>query len=131
MGLHVGWLFHALLSLIVAAAAFLVPAFYSFKALEAHQQNVEQWLTYWLVLGTWTTLEVLFSVLVRRIPFFLVIKLAFVLWLQLPQTQVRRRCCAACSADSSFVGSVTMPLRSVTNHIRMRPAISGSMRAMP
>ena len=87
MALHIAWVGHALVTLVTGVLAFLVPSFYSYKALEA-QQHTETWLTYWLVIGVFTTLEHCLFFLVNRVPFWALVKLAFVVWLQLPQTQV-------------------------------------------
>jgi hypothetical protein len=78
---------HVISGLILNVVSFLVPCRYSYKALEA-QYLWEKWLAYWVVFGTFCVLEHWTFFLVSRIPFWSLIKLAFVIWLQLPQTQV-------------------------------------------
>jgi hypothetical protein len=99
------------------------------KAGGAPSQSQSAWLTYWVVFSLFNVVEHLADVLVswcaaplrracdsrarrphgaqatagtrRRIPFYYIAKLAFVIWLQAPQTRVRARspravpCCAA------------------------------------
>lgn len=74
--------------LVVNLCSFLLPSLYSYKALEA-QNGWEAWLTYWVVFGAFSVVEHWTWFLVRRIPFWTIFKLAFVIWLQLPQTRVR------------------------------------------
>ena len=44
-----------------------------------------RWLTYWAVFGTITALERLFDKIVPWIPYYSTVKLALLLWLQLPR----------------------------------------------
>ena len=67
---------------------FVFPAFASFKALESKSPEcAAQWLTYWVVFSLFTVLEYVADRLVSGMPFYYILKLGFVLWLQLPQTK--------------------------------------------
>jgi receptor expression-enhancing protein 5/6 len=88
MGLHIGFLVHGLFALLVNACSFLIPAFYSYKALES-SSGLETWLTYWVVLGALSVVEHWTYFLVTRIPFWVFFKLVLIIWLQFPATQVR------------------------------------------
>ncbi|KAF8839900.1 hypothetical protein BDN67DRAFT_997010 [Paxillus ammoniavirescens] len=63
-----------------------LPAYLSFKALESpgHQDDI-QWLTYWVVFGSFNFTE---SIALRMVlyyfPWFFAFKTVFILWLQLP-----------------------------------------------
>jgi receptor expression-enhancing protein 5/6 len=69
-----------------------LPAYMSFKAIEtpATQDDV-QWLTYWIVFGTFNFFE---SFALRAIlyyfPWYFAFKTVFILWLQLPAFRVSR-----------------------------------------
>ena len=64
------------------------PSYCSYKSLEK-TYNLEFWLQYWTVFGLLSVLEYLLFFLVRLVPLFSLFKLAFLIWLQTPQTQVR------------------------------------------
>lgn len=92
-------------------ACFLYPAYASYKALSISPINsqdatrqLERWLMYWAVVGSWVGMEAVagwfLSLWVRSdpmrdhaaddafsIPFYSLFKLAFFLWLSLPQTE--------------------------------------------
>jgi receptor expression-enhancing protein 5/6 len=78
----------ALTGFIVNAVSYLWPSYSSYKALEAHA-GVDVWLTYWIILGFLCVIEHWCYFFLSVIPLYLLFKLAFIIWLQLPQTQVR------------------------------------------
>lgn len=65
------------------------PSYCSYKTVEK-SYNLEFWLQYWTVFGLLSVLEYLLFFLSRLIPLFSIFKLAFLIWLQLPQSLVRR-----------------------------------------
>jgi len=69
-----------------------LPAYLSFKALETTGSDDDvQWLTYWVTFGTFTFVESFaLTMVLHYFPFYFVFKTAFVVWLQLPQTQGAR-----------------------------------------
>lgn len=79
-----------LLSVLDTAVSYVIPAYFSCKSLSNHN-GVETWLTYFLVLGLLRVFEWIFGLLLRYLFFFPLLKLAFVIWLQLPQTKVCTR----------------------------------------
>ncbi|KAG5191652.1 TB2/DP1, HVA22 family-domain-containing protein [Tribonema minus] len=67
---------------------FVYPAYCSFKAIESTGSSQEdtQWLTYWVLYGCFSIVEV-FQGLVNNLPFFYQFKFAFLLWCMLPSTR--------------------------------------------
>jgi receptor expression-enhancing protein 5/6 len=66
---------------------FLYPAYASFKAIDSSDPNDDtQWLTYWVIFAIFNLLESTLSFLVTWIPFYFLIKLAFLVWLYHPTT---------------------------------------------
>lgn len=66
------------------------PAYASFKAAEILRVRNEgtdasRWLMYWAIYGTITAVERAFDNVLPWIPYYSTIKLAFLLWLQIPQ----------------------------------------------
>ena len=79
------------------ALGFVYPAYESFKALEKNQEASEagadavaQWLTYWVIFSLFAALEAVLDRALAWFPLTWALKLAFVLWLQLPQSQGAR-----------------------------------------
>ncbi|ORY34913.1 TB2/DP1, HVA22 family-domain-containing protein [Naematelia encephala] len=73
---------------------FLYPAYASYKALSYHpetspeaMQQVERWLMYWAVVGTWTAVEAVVGWTFTWLPFYNLIKTAVFLYLSLPQSE--------------------------------------------
>lgn len=66
----------------------MYPSYASYKALESKsQESAAQWLTYWVVFSLFTVVEYAADWLISWIPLYYLGKLAFILWLQMPQTQ--------------------------------------------
>ncbi|GKY94679.1 hypothetical protein MPSEU_000433300 [Mayamaea pseudoterrestris] len=72
--------------LIVDLAGFVYPAYMSFKSLEAQHDETE-WLTYWVVFSSFSILESFLSPLVNLVPFYLWIKVAFIIFMYHPSTK--------------------------------------------
>jgi hypothetical protein len=73
---------------IAVTVGFIYPAYASYKALESKSPHAAaQWLTYWVVFSLFTVLEYFADWLISWLPLYYLLKLAFILWLQLPQTQ--------------------------------------------
>jgi len=66
---------------------FVYPAYASFKAIESTDTHDDtQWLTYWVVYAFFNLIESLLDFSIGGwIPFYFLIKVCIVLWLQLPQ----------------------------------------------
>jgi receptor expression-enhancing protein 5/6 len=67
---------------------FAYPAFKSFQAIETKiKGDIVQWQVYWIIFSMFQLIEVFQDILVYWIPFYFAFKLAFLLWLMLPQTK--------------------------------------------
>jgi len=65
---------------------WIYPAYASFKALETKETADDtHWLTYWVIYGLVSTLEYFSNWLTYYIPFFYILKAAFLIWLYSPQ----------------------------------------------
>lgn len=72
------------------AIGVIYPAYASFKAVEMlrlHNDSTEatRWLTYWAVYATLSATEALLHKVPPWIPYYSTLKLAFLLWLQVPR----------------------------------------------
>ncbi|WVQ79399.1 hypothetical protein IAT38_001496 [Cryptococcus sp. DSM 104549] len=74
--------------------SYLYPAYASYKALSLHPDTsleaaaqVERWLMYWAVVGTWTAVEAVIGWTFTWLPFYSLIKTCFFLYLSLPQSE--------------------------------------------
>ncbi|KAG0100587.1 receptor accessory protein 4 [Podila epicladia] len=69
-------------------AGSLYPAYASFKAINTGDNNrLTAWLMYWSVMGLFSIAEFVLDTFIFWLPFYYEIKLLFVLWMILPQTQ--------------------------------------------
>lgn len=72
-------------SIITNIVGIVYPVYWSMKALETKEQNDDkQWLTYWVVFALFILFESTLGFLLKYIPFYFFFKLAFLLWLFLP-----------------------------------------------
>lgn len=74
--------------LISDLAAFLYPAYESFKAIDSSDGSGAdtQWLTYWVVFAIISIFEQCAYFLVQWVPFYFFIKIGFFIWLYHPST---------------------------------------------
>ncbi|KAI3828012.1 hypothetical protein L1987_02102 [Smallanthus sonchifolius] len=64
-----------------------LPVYSTFKALETKNQNEQQkWLLYWAVYGSFSVGEIFADKFISWFPLYYHMKLAFLVWLQLPTT---------------------------------------------
>ncbi|KAF9982121.1 receptor accessory protein 4 [Mortierella antarctica] len=69
-------------------AGSFYPAYASYKAINSRDHTrLTAWLMYWSVMGIFTLAEVVLDTFVFWLPFYYEIKMLFVLWMILPQTQ--------------------------------------------
>jgi len=67
---------------------FLIPAYFSMKALDSPQpQDDVQWLTYWVVFGFFNFIESFIDIILHFLPMYYTFKTLAIVWLMLPQTQ--------------------------------------------
>ena len=80
-------MFFRLVSVLVG---FLYPAYSSYKAVEMkNPEMMSLLLVYWCVFGLFSVLEVFMDIFLAQITVYYMGKLAFLIWLQMPQTKVR------------------------------------------
>ncbi|KAK8849503.1 hypothetical protein IAR55_004837 [Kwoniella newhampshirensis] len=77
-----------------SVCSFLYPAYASYKALSIHPDSspeamyqVERWLMYWAVVGTWTAVEAVVGWTFTWLPFYSLIKAGIFLYFSLPQSE--------------------------------------------
>ncbi|ORZ28138.1 TB2/DP1/HVA22-related protein, partial [Lobosporangium transversale] len=64
------------------------PAYASYKAINSRNSTrLTAWLMYWTVMGIFSLVEFVLDTFIFWLPFYYEIKLLFVLWMILPQTQ--------------------------------------------
>ena len=68
---------------------FLYPAYMSYKAIETKSDpdDDKQWLTYWVVFSFIHVFDPILNIVLSVIPFTLILKLAFNIWLLHPKTK--------------------------------------------
>ncbi|KAF7306767.1 Protein YOP1 [Mycena indigotica] len=79
-----------LVHIVAAWFAFLLPAFATFKSVShrpVSEPELERWAKYWCVIGIIVAFEYLGEFLINWLPFYDEIKILFLLFLALPQTQ--------------------------------------------
>jgi hypothetical protein len=81
--------FHStLLTLLLTIFGYLLPALCSAKAvLSNSNDDIQEWLTYWIVLTCYHTAESFFSFIISQLFFYYELKFLFICWLTFPQTQ--------------------------------------------
>lgn len=73
---------------VIDLIGFVFPMYASIKAIESPApEDDTQWLTYWLIFAFFKILEGSADYLLQYIPFFLLIKAAFLVWCYYPKTQ--------------------------------------------
>jgi len=69
------------MTVMCKAIGFLYPLFQSFKAIEQSElHKLKLWLTYWLVYGFFSLLEIFFDSVMSWFPLYYPLKLCFLLW---------------------------------------------------
>ena len=76
-------------TLLFFLVGFLYPAYMSYKAIEtkADVDDDKQWLTYWVVFSFIHVFDPLLNIVLKIIPFSVILKLAFNIWLLHPKTR--------------------------------------------
>ena len=69
-------------SILTNVIGVAYPAFMSFVALESEGADDDKmWLTYWVVFGIFTIVDQFAGIILALIPFYYVIKVAFLIWM--------------------------------------------------
>ncbi|KAK9477353.1 TB2/DP1, HVA22 family-domain-containing protein [Lipomyces japonicus] len=81
-------MFGLLLKLLIPAVSLVYPVYASYKALRLNNtEGLVQLLMYWVVISAFITIESWFGFLFTWLPLYGFVKLGFMIWLVLPQTQ--------------------------------------------
>lgn len=76
---------------LCSITGFVYPSYKSFQAIESKMKgDDQQWLIYWVMYAGFSVIESFSDFLLYWIPFYYAFKLAFLLWMMLPQTQGAR-----------------------------------------
>ena len=72
-------------SYVTCLVGVLCPTYMTLKVIENPEDDDDkQYLTYWVVYGLFSIIDIFTAFLVNRIPFYYTIKLAFLIWLFMP-----------------------------------------------
>ena len=75
-------------SYVTCIIGVLCPTYLSLKALESPEEDDDkQFLTYWVVYGLFSILELFTKFLVKIFPFYYTVELGFLIWLFMPNTR--------------------------------------------
>ena len=75
-------LFDRALDFITRLISLIYPAYKSYQTMETENSN--NWLSYWIVYSTIAVFETIAWMIINFIPFYHIIKLAFIIWLVFP-----------------------------------------------
>ena len=74
-------------SVITNLVGTLYPAFWTIKSIEKNDLSEQKnWLTYWAVFGFFVLIDMFSPIFVKFIPFYLVLKILFLIWMFMPGT---------------------------------------------
>ncbi|KAL5704826.1 HVA22-like protein k [Ranunculus cassubicifolius] len=70
------------------SVGIVLPVYNTFKAIENNdQRDQKKWLVYWAAYGSFSLVEVFSDKILSWFPLYYHVKLAFLVWLQLPSTE--------------------------------------------
>lgn len=73
---------------ITALVGIVIPSISSMRALETKDpEDDKQWLTYWVVFGIFSFIDLFTASLLKFIPFYFILKILFLMWLFMPNTK--------------------------------------------
>ena len=73
---------------ITCIVGIILPTYWSIKAIETKEPDDDkQWLTYWSVYAVFTFFDLFSYWILKIIPFYFIIKLIFLVWCFMPNTQ--------------------------------------------
>ena len=73
---------------IIDLIGFIPPLIYSIKAVETNEKDDDtQWLTYWIIFSMFKITEGIADFLISFIPFYFLLKVAFLVWCYYPSTK--------------------------------------------
>ena len=72
-------------SLITNVVGTAYPIFYTIKSIEENSDELQKnWLTYWVVFGSFTIVDLFSPIIIKFVPFYFVMKILFLIWLEMP-----------------------------------------------
>ena len=81
----IGWWGSKLMSMTFGV---MFPAYASYKAIKTETKEDDiQWLVYWIIFSLFTFIEFFLDIILAWVPLYQELKLAFIIWLALPQTK--------------------------------------------
>ncbi len=63
------------------------PAYMTMKSIQSQNDDDKYWLTYWVVFAFFSLVDVFSGFLMKLIPFYFILKIVFLVWLFMPNTQ--------------------------------------------
>ena len=73
---------------ITALVGIVIPSISSLRALQTKDSDDDkQWLTYWVVFGVFSFIDLFTASILKFIPFYFILKIAFLIWLFMPNTK--------------------------------------------
>ena len=69
--------------LITSLVGTLYPGFSTIKSIQKNN-NKKEWLTYWVVFGTFLIFDMFSNIIVNFVPFYFVLKILFLIWMFIP-----------------------------------------------
>jgi receptor expression-enhancing protein 5/6 len=63
------------------------PAYWTMKSIELNTDDDRHWLTYWVVFALFSIIDTFSGFLLKFIPFYFFIKISFLIWLFMPNSQ--------------------------------------------
>jgi len=76
-----------IITTLIHIIAYGYPAYFTFKAIRTVEKDDDtQWLMYWVIISIFTLFESAADVVLDWLPFYLFVKILFLIWLQAPAT---------------------------------------------
>ena len=79
-------IFEALITNLVGT---IYPGYYTIKAIE-QKQHKKEWLTYWVIFGTFIIFDMFSNIIMKIVPFYFVLKILFLIWMFSPESKGRK-----------------------------------------
>ncbi len=65
----------------------IYPAYWTMKSIQSQNDDDKYWLTYWVVFAFFSLIDMFSGFLMKLIPFYFIMKILFLVWLFMPNTQ--------------------------------------------
>lgn len=65
----------------------IYPTYWTMKSIQSQNDDDKFWLTYWVVFAFFSLVDVFSGFLMKLIPFYFILKIIFLVWLFMPNTQ--------------------------------------------